>query len=196
MRETTCYPGEHNGHVMWSVIQLHHNRCHVTKNNLLNGASRREQSEQPSHQCTWYDNNSLTLYTPILRSYLHLIHDDTSKWKHFPRYLPFVREIHWSPVDSPHKSQWRGALMFSLICVWTNGWVHSQEAGDLRRHRAHFDVTVMSCPYVTTCKCDAVIIFSASGGVNFKCVSHILKQIFLFLIHQYKLMCHQTSVWR
>ena len=43
----------------------------------------------------------------------------------------------------PHKGQWRGALMFSLICAWMNGWVDNREAGDLRRHRAHYDVTVM-----------------------------------------------------
>ena len=42
-------------------------------------------------------------------------HDDVIKWKHFPRYWPFVRGIHRSPVNSPHKGQWRGALMFSLI---------------------------------------------------------------------------------
>ena len=48
-------------------------------------------------------------------------HDDVIKWKHFPRYWPFVRGIHRSPVNSPHKGQWRGALMFSLICVWING---------------------------------------------------------------------------
>ena len=33
--------------------------------------------------------------------------------------------------------------MFSLICAWINGWVHNGEAGDLRRHRAHYDATVM-----------------------------------------------------
>ena len=71
------------------------------------------------------------------------IHDDVIKWKHFPRYWPFVRGIHRSPVNSPHKGQWRGALMFSLICVWINGWVNNREAGDLRRYRAHHDVTVM-----------------------------------------------------
>ena len=48
-----------------------------------------------------------------------------------------------SPVNSQHKGQWRGALMFSLICAWMNGWVNYREAGDLRRHRAHHDVTVM-----------------------------------------------------
>ena len=70
-------------------------------------------------------------------------HDDVIKWKHFPRYWPFLRGIHRSPVNSPHKGQWRGALMFSLICVWINGWVNNREAGDLRRHRAHYDVSVM-----------------------------------------------------
>ena len=82
------------------------------------------------------------------RSYVHThtAHDDVIKWKHFPRYWPFVRGIHRSPVNSPHKGQWRGALMFSLICAWINGWVNNREAGDLRRHRAHYDVTVMNTP--------------------------------------------------
>ena len=71
-------------------------------------------------------------------------HDDVIKWKHFPRNWPFVRGIHRSPVNSPHKDQWRGALMFSLICVWINGWVNNREAGDLRRYRAHYDVIVMT----------------------------------------------------
>ena len=45
--------------------------------------------------------------------------------------------------SSPHKGQWRGALMFFLVCVWINGWVNNHEAGDLRRYRAHYDVIVM-----------------------------------------------------
>ena len=64
------------------------------------------------------------------------------KWKYFPCYWPFVRGIHRSPVNSQHKDQWRGALMFSLICVWINDWVNSREAGDLRRYRAHYDATL------------------------------------------------------
>ena len=60
-----------------------------------------------------------------------------SNLEHFPHYWPFVRGIHWSPVISPHKRQWRGALVFSLICVWINGWVNNRKAGDLRRHCAH-----------------------------------------------------------
>ena len=72
------------------------------------------------------------------------IHDDVTKWKHFPRYWPFVRGIHRSPVNSPHKGQWRGALVFSLICGWINGWINKRETGDLRRQRAHYDATVMN----------------------------------------------------
>ena len=78
-------------------------------------------------------------------------HDDVIKWKHFPRYWPFVRGIHRSPVNSPHKGQWHGALMFSLICAWINGWVNNRWAGDLRRHRAHYDVTVMRL--ISTVRC-------------------------------------------
>ena len=70
-------------------------------------------------------------------------HDDVIKCKHFPRYWPFVRGIHRSPVNSPHKGQWREDLMFSLIYAWINGWVNNREAGDLRRHRTHYDVTLM-----------------------------------------------------
>ena len=71
-------------------------------------------------------------------------HDDVIKWKRFPRYWPFVSGIHRSPVDSHHKGQWHGALMFSLICPWTNGWANIRDGGDLRRHCAHYDVTVMT----------------------------------------------------
>ena len=79
----------------------------------------------------------------VQRQGLCEIHDDVIKWKHFPRYWPFVRGMHQSPVNSPYKGQWRGALMFSLICVWINGWVNNRDAGDVRRYRAHYDVTVM-----------------------------------------------------
>ena len=89
------------------------------------------------HRC-----NMDTLFTHTGLHFIN-IHDDVIKWKHFPHYWPFVRGIHRSPVNSPHKGQWRGALMFSLICVWINDWVNNREAGDLRRYRAHYDVIVM-----------------------------------------------------
>ena len=68
-------------------------------------------------------------------------------WRHeietFPRYWPFVRGIHRSSVNSPHKGQWRRALMFPFICAWINGWGNNREACDLRRYRNHCDVMVM-----------------------------------------------------
>ena len=76
----------------------------------------------------------LYVWSCLVRSW----HDDVIKWKHFPRvikwkhflrYWPFARGIHRSPVNFPHKGQWCG--------------VNNREAGDLRRHHAHYDVTVM-----------------------------------------------------
>ena len=89
------------------------------------------------NQCSKFWDNSLYISSAILN------HHDVIKWKHFPCYWPFVRGIHPSPVNSPHRGQWCGALMFSLICAWMNGWVNNREAVDLRHHRAHCDVTVM-----------------------------------------------------
>ena len=65
------------------------------------------------------------------------------KWTLFPRYRPFVRGINRWPMNSPHKGQWRGALYFLWPAPWINGWVNNGEAGDLRRHRARYDVIVM-----------------------------------------------------
>ena len=73
-----------------------------------------------------------------------ICHDDIIKWTHFPRYWPYVRGIHRSPVNSPHKGQWRGALMFSFICAWINCWINNRNTGDLRSRPAHYDVIIMS----------------------------------------------------
>ena len=92
-----------------------------------------------------------------------LLHDDVIKRKHFRRYWPFVRGIHRSPVKSPHKGQWCGALVFSLIFAWTNGWVNNRDSGNSRRHRADYDFTVMlifkfssishsQSPYAVSCE--------------------------------------------
>ena len=81
-------------------------------------------------RCMWY----------IFMIYRHA---DVIKWSHFRVTGTFVWGIHRSVVNFPHKGQWRGALMFSLIYAWTNGWVNHREAGDLRHHLAYFNVTVM-----------------------------------------------------
>ena len=101
------------------------------------GVIRRRPSPLASQPGTSSQNNTY-VYPQICQQ-----HDDVIKWKHFPRYWPFVRGIHRPTVNSPHESQWRGAFMFSLICAWINGRVNNGEADDLRRHRAHYDVIVM-----------------------------------------------------
>ena len=74
-----------------------------------------------------------------------------SWWRHqmetFSALLAICAGIHRSPMNSPHTGQWRGTLMFSLICARINCWVNNREAGDLRRHRAHYDVIVMIHPF-------------------------------------------------
>ena len=68
-------------------------------------------------------------------------HDDVIKWKHFPRYWPFVGEIHRWPVNSPHKGRWRGTFdVFFDLCLnkrpskqsW--GWWFETPSRSLRRH--------------------------------------------------------------
>ena len=88
--------------------------------------------------CVWY---SWLLAFPLVSIY--------SWWRHqmetFSALLGICAgNFHRSPVNSPHKGQWRGDLMFSLICVWINGWRNNREAGDLRRHPTHCDLIVMS----------------------------------------------------
>ena len=68
-------------------------------------------------------------------------HDDVIGWKHFPRYWPFVRGIHRSPVNSPQKIS--DAELWCFLWSVKNGWINNREADDLRRHRAHYDVIVM-----------------------------------------------------
>ena len=61
-------------------------------------------------------HKSLTLSYDSICHLFHM-HDNVIKWKHFPRYWPFVRGIQRSSINSPHTGQWRGALVFCLICA-------------------------------------------------------------------------------
>ena len=99
----------------------------------------------------WYDAISnglqccglIEMYQLRRSSRFLIAPDDVTKWKHFPRYWPYVRGIHRSPANSPHKGQWRGALVFSLFRALVKGWANYHKASDLRRHRGHYDVIVM-----------------------------------------------------
>ena len=76
------------------------------------------------------------LYLPCPPSY-YACHDDIMTWKQFPHYWPFVRGIHRSAVDSPHKESVCGTLAFSFMLAWTSWWTKSGIFGDLRRCSAH-----------------------------------------------------------
>ena len=121
----------------WVPIAL----CFSTRASVVTGLS--------SHPCV----SSCLWVNPAQYLFVHWMaaqckdHDDVIKWKHFLLYWPFVRGIHRSPVNSPHKGQSRGALMFSLICAWINGWVNT---GDLRRHRARYMASPRNAnPFIT-----------------------------------------------
>ena len=67
--------------------------------------------------------------------------------------------------------QWRGALMFSLICTWINGCVINRKAGDLRRHRAHYDVIVIEGHFVPDSMCPRSLSIAIKwGNVHWICV--------------------------
>ena len=85
----------------------------------------------------------------------------TSSNGSFPRYWPLCGV---SPVNSPHKGYWRGALIFFFICAWTNVWVNNRDAGDLRRHRAYYDVIVIIYPYPSGCFNGTKAIFRSLHG--------------------------------
>ena len=76
-------------------------------------------------------------------SWFKWCHDDVIKWKYFPSHWPFVRRIHRSPVNSPHKGHWRRASMFPLICTWTYSWANNRDVGGLRCHCDNCDVIVI-----------------------------------------------------
>ena len=105
-------------------ISLNKNYCISLRILLLEYILREAENVRIRHKCLGY-------------------HDDVIKQIDFPRYWTFVKGIYRLPVDSPHKGQWRGALMFSLMCAWTNRWVNNRDASDLRRHRAHCNVIAM-----------------------------------------------------
>ena len=138
-----------------NIINLKSKRLIPKYCDCWKGISTVRNIKMPAILVEWFDNSNTAVY-----------HDDVIKWKHFPRYWPFVRGIHRSPVNCPHKGQWRGALMFSLICARINGWVNNREAGNLRCHRPHYDVIVMWIGNVVVCyevyqilNCSAAIVY-------------------------------------
>ena len=121
---------------------------------------------------SWLDGSHVIIGRVILYArwmghyVLQWKHSDVIKWKHIPCYRPFVR----GPVNSPHKGQWRGALMLFFFCAWTNGWVNNPSAV-FRRHRAHYGVTVIRWKLHRPPQCwkmaaNALLLFMISGIVS------------------------------
>ena len=121
-----------------------------------------------------------------------LIHDDVIKLKHLPCYWSFLSGIHRSLVDSPLKVQWRGGLVFSLI--YAKGWANKGDAGDMTRHCAHYDVSVMvslalsgllsntKTPYVLNVDCELtkdthIKLFGESYGVPILSISENIDRV-------------------
>ena len=102
-------------------------------------------SQSPFEDLTTFRVRHVLLLVSILTS------NATGQW--------FVRGIHRSPVNFPHKGQWRGALMLCMLCAWINGWVNNRVTGDLRHHRAHYDVIVMRKCVSGRQICAALLIF-------------------------------------
>ena len=143
-------------------------------------------------------NYGFRRYVTILHSHEAIVilwwHDDVIKWKPFPRHWPFVRGIHRSPVNSPHKGQWCEALMFPLICAWINDWVNTREADGLRRHRALYDVTVMATADKSRQSASLPKITRGPGRWNFMngryYADDTLKRIFMVGTHEFQLEFH------
>ena len=107
--------------------------------------------------------------------YVSLYSYDVIKWKRFPRYWPFVWGIHMSSVNSPHRGQWRGALMFSLLCAWINAWENNREAGDLRGNRAYYDVIMIYIVYVWyKITCSLWVIHESNLTNNYDTINSII----------------------
>ena len=127
--------------VLYRCVIFHHTNfgfmCICFEFTLLSNTQRTQNGSNSSHR---EHKNVLNAHWRQF-SVMFLTHDDVIKWKHFPRYWPFVRGIHLSPVNSPHKGQWHGALMLSLICALNKrlnkqswGWWFETPMRSLWRH--------------------------------------------------------------
>ena len=81
---------------------------------------RRKQASEPSHyRMTSWSGNIFRVTGPLFGEFTG---------------------HRWIPLT---KARDAGLWCFLLSAPWINGWVKNNKAGDLRRHRAHYDVIVM-----------------------------------------------------
>ena len=88
-----------------------------------------------------YEHNSIVKHAPVCTWWRHQMETFSASLALCGGNSPVTR------VNSPHKGQWCGALMFSCICTWIKGSLNNRETGDLRRHGTHCDVIVMEKKY-------------------------------------------------
>ena len=80
------------------------------------------------------------------------------------------------------------ALMLSLICAWINSWINNRKAGDVKRHRAYYDVSVMKSNDITATSFDKLAVISLAA---IKWYISAWKQIKLFFVCMYYWWCVQ-----
>ena len=93
----------------------------------------------------WWFRCVLTINICSLRPTSHFCHKNISdQMETFSASLAICAGN--SPVTGEFPAQRPVTRSFdvSLICDWINGWVNSREAGDLRHHRAQYDVIMMT----------------------------------------------------
>ena len=106
--------------------------------------------------------------------------------------------IHRSAVDAPHKGRWRGALMFSLICAWTNSLANKQDAGDFRHHRVHYEVWNLIGILIIICN-GCWYFYMNSAMAFWSRIRNTLKSTFLSpndhanKVHTFSLVCDFSS---
>ena len=94
----------------------------------------------------WYLWEHNRWYLPICILHMEYVYH-VAWWRHKMETFSVLLAL-WEGNSPVTGGQWHGAFhQFSLICAWKNGWVNNREAGDLRHHWAHYDVTVMEEEY-------------------------------------------------
>ena len=118
-------------HQFWKLIEnakivlWFHNKLSFTR---VNSSSWRDVYNKLGNHWFRWPIATHNMNQCCIINWAPLQHDDVIIWKHFRRYWPFVRGIHQWSVDSPHKAQWHGALMFSLICAWKSVRANDRDA--------------------------------------------------------------------
>ena len=108
------------------------------ENGFLNGQVKRRKDE-PSPSEGWFSSTWFLAWWSHQGRFDIIWDCRDPRWRHQLETYSALLAL-W-PVNSPYKGQWRGTLKFSSIYAWTNGWINTRDAGDLRCHRAHYDVT-------------------------------------------------------